>query len=166
MAENVLTENVWRGRIIRYAPLILWIGLIFFLSSGQASMSETSRILRPLLEFLFPSAAEETLIAYHGFIRKFAHFAEYAVLAFWAARAFLSSPARILQKYWISFSFLVVLAVAALDETNQSFNPARTGSQWDVALDATGGAAMILAVFLYRFTFRNSRRHPRAVANL
>src|SRR5687767_13318109 len=93
----------WRGRFFRYAPLILWVGVIFFLSSGQAAMSQTSRFIRPLLEFLFSGVPEETLIAYHSYIRKFAHFAVYAVLAFWAARAFLGSSVKSLQKYWHVF---------------------------------------------------------------
>jgi VanZ family protein len=140
-----------RERFFRYAPLILWIGVILFLSTGQASMSQTSRIFRPLLEFLFPNAPEETLIIYHAFIRKCAHFTEYAVLAFWAARAFVSSSRNVLRKYWFIFSFLLVFSVASIDEMNQSFNSARTGSQWDVMLDVSGGLVMILAFAFYRF---------------
>ncbi len=55
MYEN-LQKSKWRERIIRYAPLILWIGLIMLLSTGQASMSNTSHFIRPVLEFFFPNA--------------------------------------------------------------------------------------------------------------
>jgi VanZ family protein len=145
-----------RERFFRYAPLILWIGVVLFLSTGQASMSQTSRIVRPILEFLFPNTPEETLIIYHAFIRKCAHFTEYAVLAFWAARAFGGSSRNVLRKYWFIFSFLLVFSVASIDETNQSFNSARTGSQWDVLLDVSGGSAMILMLALYK-TFMRKR---------
>ena len=43
----------WREAVTVYAPLFLWIGVIFYFSSGQGSMAETSRFIRPLLEFLF-----------------------------------------------------------------------------------------------------------------
>lgn len=117
-------------------------------------MSETSRFIRPLLHFLFPETAEETLIIYHGFIRKFAHFAEYAVLGFWSARAFWSSSIQILQKFWFAFAFFVILFVASIDEYNQSFNVARTGSIYDVLLDCAGGLTVILLLCLYKFSIR------------
>ena len=63
-----------RALLLQYAPVVFWIAVIFFLSSDQGSMSQTSRFIRPLLEFLFPAAPEETLLIYHGYIRKAAHF--------------------------------------------------------------------------------------------
>jgi len=144
-----LRKSDWRGRIVRYAPLIFWIGLILFLSTGQASMSNTSRVIRPLLEFLFPNAPEEILIVYHGYIRKLAHVAEYAMLAFWAARAFINSNQNFLRRSWFVGSFILVLAVASIDETNQSFLASRTGSIYDVLFDAAGGTAMILIFYLW-----------------
>lgn len=142
--------NIRRGRFVRYAPLVLWIGVIFFLSTGQASMAETSRIVRPILEFLFPSASEETLRIYHGFIRKFAHFAEYALLAFWAARALADSSVEFLGKHRFILSAGLVFIISAIDETNQSFVSARTGSIWDVLLDFAGGLSMILFLCIFR----------------
>lgn len=107
-------------------------------------MSNTSRFVRPFLEFVFPNAPEETLIVYHAYIRKLAHVIEYAILAFWASRAFAVSANQSLRKFWFVFAFLVVVAVASIDETNQSYIASRTGSIYDVLLDAAGGAAMIL----------------------
>lgn len=113
-------------------------------------MSNTSRFIRPLLVFLFPNAPEGTLIVYHNYIRKFAHFAEYAGLAFFAARAFFNSNKKILRKFWYLFALLSVLFVAVIDETNQSFNAARTGSPTDVLIDVSGGFAMILIFYLVK----------------
>ena len=148
-----------RERFFRYAPLILWIGVILFFSSGQASMSQTSRFLRPVLEFLFPNTPEEILTVYHGYIRKSAHFVEYAVLAFWAARAFWGSSAKILQKYWFVSSLLAVALVASIDETNQSFLASRTGSVDDVLLDISGGLSMLLLYALIRNKRRKNACH-------
>ena len=125
-----------------YAPLLLWIAVIFFLSSGQGSSGRTSLIIRPILEFLFPSASEETLLFYHGVIRKLAHLTEYAVLGLLACRAFRNLSRRYL------FALGLVVLVAALDEFNQSFNPLRTGSAWDVAIDVSGGIVAIALTYL------------------
>jgi VanZ family protein len=157
MYRTNLQTTDWRGRFFRYAPLILWVGVIMLLSSRQAAMSQTSIFVRPILEFLFPNAPEETLILYHSYVRKLAHFVEYAVLAFWAVRAFTGSPGKILQRYWHVFSFLLVVLIAAIDETNQSFTASRTGSIYDVLLDTSGGLTMILIFLFYKFLFRNRR---------
>ena len=146
-----LQKPIWRGRIIRYAPLVLWIGVILFLSTSQASMSNTSRFIRPLLEFFFPGASEETLIIYHGYIRKLAHLTEYAILAFWAFWAFSNSNLKNLRRFWFVFALLLVLLVASIDETNQSYLTSRTGSIYDVLLDVSGGLIMLIFLILYRF---------------
>jgi VanZ family protein len=150
---NSLNKADWRGRIFRYAPLILWIGAIFIASSNTGSMSNTSRIIRPLLEFLFPGTPEDILVVYHGYIRKSAHFAEYFALAFLAARAFSGSSVRILRKYWFIFALALIALVATADETNQSFLASRTSSVYDVLLDCGGGLTMILFFLFYRHFF-------------
>lgn len=147
---TVLEKSKRRGRILRYAPLILWAGAVFLASSTTGSMSNTSRIIRPLLEWLFPNTPEDVLTVYHGYIRKFAHFFEYAVLAFLASRAFWGSSVTFLRKFWMIFAFLVVLIIASIDEYNQSFNTARTGSIYDILLDCTGGLTMILLISIYK----------------
>lgn len=170
---EVIKNKKRRGRFYAYAPLFLWICLIFFLSSTLGSSSHTSRIVRPLLEWLFPAAAPETITLYHAYVRKFAHFTEYAVLAFWSWRAFkgkktragkdalndanntfprgrVSAFERFVEKYAYPAALGVVVLVASLDEFGQSFNPARTGSPYDVLLDISGGLTMIL--FLRLFT--------------
>jgi VanZ family protein len=136
-----------RESVIRYVPLFVWIGVIFFLSSGQASMNETSLIIGPLLHFLFPNAHDATIAVYHGYIRKFAHFTVYFVLGLLAVRSFSD---RGPWQYAV-IAMLVVAVVAGLDETNQSFEPTRTGSAWDVLLDCFGGSVAIgVAAVFYR----------------
>lgn len=147
-----------RGRVWRYAPLIVWTGVVLFASTGAASMSQTSRFIRPLLHFLFPTAPEETLAVYHGYIRKAAHLTEYAILAFFAARAFSNSSKTVLRNHHLVFAFSVVLFIACTDEYNQSFNPARTGSPYDVLLDCAGGASMFLIFRLAEFRGRASEK--------
>lgn len=157
MVNELLQKKDWRGRMFRYAPLVLWAGVVLFASTGSASMSETSRFIRPLLHFLFPNTTEETLIVYHAFIRKCAHFTEYGALAFFASRAFWTSSIETLQKYWFVFAFLTVFLIASIDEYNQSFNPARTSSPFDVMLDCASGLTVILLLCLYKFSTRRNR---------
>lgn len=109
-----------------------------------------------MLEFLFPNASPETLLQYHGYIRKFAHFFEYAVLAFFAAMAFRSSSKAILSRYWHIAALLLVAAVAFADEFNQSFNSARTGAVADILLDISGGV-FVIAVLLIWYAFTSKR---------
>jgi VanZ family protein len=148
------TKYIWRGRIIRYAPLILWIAVIFFASSTAGASKNTSIIIRPLLEWLFPEAPAATLDIYHGYVRKLAHFTEYGVLAFFASRAFWGSSITIFRKFWFVWAFLIVALVASIDEYNQSFNPLRTGSLYDTLIDASGGLTMILLLALYKYFTR------------
>lgn len=144
------TKQIWRGRIIRYAPLILWIAVIFVASSSQGAMTNTSRFIRPFLEWLFPNTPDEILTIYHGYIRKSAHFIEYAILAFWASIAFWNSSKEILRRFWFIFALLIVGIVASIDEYNQSFNPLRTSSVYDVLLDASGGLFMVLVILIIK----------------
>src|SRR5437016_1660297 len=140
----------WHVRLSAYVPLILWIGVIFFLSSENGSMARTSQFIRPILTFLFPAASDETLQIYHGYIRKAAHFTEYAGLAFWALRSFTKSFNEIIFKFRYALTLAVVVVIASVDEVNQSFEPSRTSSFRDVLLDVSGGAAMVVVLWLIK----------------
>ncbi len=118
-------------------------------------MSQTSRFIRPLLEFLFPSAPDETLRIYHGYIRKAAHFAEYAVLAFLAVRALAASH---LYRLRYALALLLVIGIAAIDEFHQSFEISRTGSILDVMLDISGGSAMVIFLWIVKLLQKPTRK--------
>lgn len=122
--------------------------MIFIASSNTGSMSNTSLIIRPLLEFLFPNISEIQLIEIHGYIRKAAHLTFYFILGTLAARAFSTSLKILLRRNWLPISFVLVAAVASLDEWNQSFLASRTSSIRDVAIDALGGSIALLIWFL------------------
>ena len=117
--------------------------MIFFLSGFGGSFDNTSRLIGPLLRFFLPDAPPETLAFYHFYIRKAAHFTAYAILALLAYRAFVNLGRR------ASISLVVVALVAVLDETNQAFNPERTGAITDVFLDLSGGAAALIGVNVF-----------------
>jgi VanZ family protein len=139
----------WRASVKGYAPLFLWLGVIFFLSSPEGSFNQTSRIIGPLLHFFYPEISPDLEAQIHSIVRKCAHFTEYAVLAFLAVRAFSISASLLVRQRSYVFALVLVVMIASLDEFNQSFEPSRTSSFWDVLLDISGGLVMISALTLY-----------------
>ncbi|MCA1556137.1 MAG: VanZ family protein [Acidobacteria bacterium] len=149
-AGGELAASSWRNRLWRYVPLIGWIGFIFFASTATMSASNTSRIIEPLFKWLFPNITEAQLLFAHFSVRKSAHFAEYAVLALLAARAFIPSRQGRLRRGWFIAALTLVAVVALLDEYQQSFLAARTGTIWDSLIDILGGATALVILSLWR----------------
>jgi VanZ family protein len=157
--DDATKRNDRRRRAWRYAPLVVWTGCVLFASTGTMSASNTSRIIEPLARWLFPNITEAGVETIHFAVRKCAHFTEYAILALLAARAFLPSSKEFLRRHWLTASLLLVVCVSLADEFNQSFNPARTGTIKDSALDTFGGLTA-LAVLAYL----RARRERRAAS--
>ena len=131
-------------RFSRYLPLILWMALIAFASTGQFSAANTSRILGPFFLWLFPDISPERLVTLHSLARKGAHFAEYFLLGLLAARAFGSSGTKSIRKFWFRWAMLLVVVYALLDEYHQTFVPSRSASIYDCLIDIGGGLTAIL----------------------
>lgn len=150
MAVNVEDDKrVWRRRLWRYGPPAAWACFVLFASSSNFSAPNTSRIIRPLLLWLFPDISEASLAYVHFLVRKAAHFTEYAVLALLAARAFRTSHKDKLRRRWWLAAFALVACVALTDEYHQSFLPTRTGTVYDSLLDMAGGATALACVSLW-----------------
>ena len=146
-------------RALRYGPVLFWIGLIWLASTQGFSSGNTSRIIRPLLLWLFPDIAEPQIATVHVVTRKAAHFTEYAILAFLARRAFISSGRSFIQRNWFALSLVVVIVVAVLDELHQSIVPSRTGSIYDSAIDIAGGlTVLLLSWFGHRYQDAKARK--------
>ena len=144
----------WRGRLWRYGPVLAWACFVLFASSSNFSASNTSRIIRPLLVWLFPAISEAALAQAHFLVRKAAHFTEYALLALLAARAFGTSSRAALARHWRLAAFALVASVALVDEYHQSFVPTRTGTIYDSLLDMAGGATALICASLWLATRR------------
>ena len=124
----------------RYLPLVVWLAFISYASSDSFSAGNTSRIIGPLILWLFPDTSPETLAVVHFITRKVAHFTEYAILGFLAARAFRT------HRHWFLISLLLVITYALIDEYHQSFVPTRTPSIWDSLIDMAGGLTALLII--------------------
>lgn len=135
------------GRVLsRYVPLIVWLAFISIASSDSFSAGNTSRIIAPLILWLFPNTSPETLAVVHFITRKLAHFTEYAILGFLAARAFRSSPRPAIHSRWFLISLTLIVTYALIDEYHQSFVPSRTASIYDSLIDMAGGLTALLII--------------------
>ena len=129
-----------------YLPLIAWLAFISFASSGSFSAGNTSRIIGPLVLWLFPNTSPETLAVIHFTTRKIAHFTEYAILGFLAARAFRTSPRPAIRDRWLLICVTLIVVYALMDEFHQSFVPSRTASIFDSLIDIAGGLTALLII--------------------
>jgi VanZ family protein len=114
-----------------------------FSTAGFSSMN-TSRFIGPLLLWLFPNISEARLASIHLIIRKLGHVTEYAILAIFIRRAFVTSSKSFIQRNWFELGLLIVVCYALLDEFHQSFVPSRTASIYDSAIDVVGGLTVLL----------------------
>jgi VanZ family protein len=156
--NSVSGGRLWRQRLWRYGPLLVWMAFISFASTGEFSAENTSRIIRPLLLWLFPQIDPATLAYIHFLVRKTAHFTEYAIFAFLAARALASSSRAVLRHGWFFISLLLVIFYALFDEYHQSFVVSRTASIYDSLIDMSGGLTMLLLYALWRKRRASTRK--------
>jgi len=126
------------------------MAVIFTASADTHSYQHSSRIIEPLLRWLFPSMPRRTIEQIHEIARKCCHLAEYSIFAMLLWRAFSrewggwrSWP---LQKVGTVLAFVFVYAGS--DEFHQLFVPTRAARFTDVLLDTAGGALGLLALWL------------------
>jgi VanZ family protein len=149
----------WFRPFFKYwLPVLLWMALIFTASSDTHSEQRSSRLIEPLLHWLFPHMPQKEIEEIHFLCRKCAHLTEYAVLALLLWRALHATKNELPQWSWpkVGGTLLLVFLYAATDEFHQSFVPTRTPMVRDVFIDTAGGALGLLALwFLRRWRRRN-----------
>ena len=140
----------FRAFIKYWLPVLVWMVIIFSASSDTMSFQHSSRILAPIIHWLFPQLSEEKISAIVFFIRKCAHLTEYAVLALLLWRA-LRKPVRRDPRPWrwveARLALLFVAIYAATDEFHQLFVPHREASVGDVIIDTAGGVAGLVLLW-------------------
>ena len=125
--------------------------MVFAASSDTESFERSSRILAPLLHWLFPQISDDTVHFIVLIARKCAHLIEYAVLAILLWHALRKSVKNVSNPWNWHIARLVLLLVAlyaASDEFHQRFVATRTARVTDVFIDTAGGAAGLLAIWL------------------
>jgi VanZ family protein len=127
---------------VRYwLPVVVWTAIIFLLSSDLMAASHTGGFLRGLIaKLLGRPLSDRHFEMLHFVIRKFGHLTEYAFLSALLFRAIRGArPGWRLQ--WAVRAIAISTFIASLDESWQTLFPTRSGSPWDVAIDAVGAAA-------------------------
>jgi VanZ family protein len=149
-----------------WLPLLIWMTIIFSASGDPQSFQRSSRIIGPLLRWLFPHMPETTITALVTAVRKCAHLTEYAILAwlFWRARR---KPVKADARPWswreAGVAILFVAAYALTDEFHQRFVPGREASFRDVLIDTAGalwGILMLNLLWRWRHGSQQNQRLP------
>ena len=145
-----------------WLPALVWMCVIYGASGDQASNVHSSRLIGPVVRWLFPSLSEPAVDQVVFIVRKLAHVTEYAILAMLLWRA-LRRPVRDEARPWRWRDAVWAVGLAALyagsDELHQMFVPNRQGRLHDVLID-TAGAAM--GLLLIRFCYGWRARRPIA----
>ena len=129
-----------------WLPPLLWMALIWSVSSDIGSADHSAGLFGLIVSALFPWATPARIGLAHVVIRKLGHVVEYAILAalwfrtLYAGRR-LPSASSALTALAISVSWAIV------DEVHQSFVPSRNASSLDVILDSTGATLVLLILF-------------------
>ena len=145
------TENHTRqSRLRRYLPLLFWMALVFLVSTGRFSASNTNLLIQPLLRWLFPNLSDERIAVAHFLLRKCGHFGEYAILGWLAARAFITSSRTGLRRRWFIAALVLVCLYSLSDEYHQSFVASRTASIYDSLIDVIGGVCALVFIAVWR----------------
>jgi VanZ family protein len=142
----------------------LWMCVIFVFSNQPSDDSsqlsgEVTRVIESIAEFMHINTARFDL---HLFIRKAAHFTEFAILGFLlfiaiypAAKAFAQDSAdgkAISRKAAVKAGLLsqaVGMGYAVFDEVHQSFIPGRSCQLKDMLIDSSGVLLSILLCYAY-----------------
>ncbi len=134
-----------------WLPVVLWAAVIVSASGDSKSVQRSSRIIEPLVRWLFPQASDETIHTVVFIARKWAHLAEYAILALilWRAlRGTRTPPPGDWSRRLALLAWGGATAFAITDELHQVFVPGRQGSFWDVVIDSIGAAGGLFVFWL------------------
>jgi VanZ family protein len=136
------------NRVVSYwLPPLIWMALIWGLSSDVGSAAQTSRFLLPLLKWLLPWASPAQTELAHGLIRKSGHLVEYAILAaLWLRTLRRERRLALPASAWLALGISVAWAIT--DELHQSTVASRTASAGDVMIDTVGAGLALLAAHL------------------
>jgi VanZ family protein len=76
-----------RAFLKSWAPVLIWMIVIFGASADSHSYEHSSRVVIPLLRWLFPHMPMLEMEQIHHFLRKCCHVIEYAIFGFLIFRA-------------------------------------------------------------------------------
>jgi VanZ family protein len=124
-----------------WAPVVIWMALIFTFSTDWFAAPNTSSFFGPLLSWLIPGIAAETIQIVHAALRKLGHWTEYFILAILLGAACKAQwPKQTWRNRFVT-TVIITTLYAISDEWHQSFVPGRDADLHDVWADAIGAVA-------------------------
>jgi VanZ family protein len=132
--------------------LVLWMALIFFFSAQAALQSKElssglTGFFIQAIERFFP-AWNFSATAFHGLIRKIAHFVIYFVLGLFMIQALRAS--KITWKKATLLALVLCSVYAVTDEYHQFFVPGRGAQVTDVLLDSVASSLGVLSYYSWK----------------
>src|SRR5438067_9008096 len=88
-----------RSFVIYWLPVLVWMVVIFSASSDTQSFQHSSRIVAPVLHWLFPHLSDQAVDAVVYIVRKAGHLTEFAILGLLLWRV-LRKPVRNDPRPW------------------------------------------------------------------
>ena len=140
---------------IYWLPPLLWMAVMFVLSTDTFAAEQTGEVLWHVVSGLALPVTYEQYTLLHFLTRKAAHLTEYAILACLLLRAFRAGVVGTWHWRWATLSFVLVAIYAGLDEYHQAYTQYRTASVADSVLDMAGG--------LIALALRLNRRQPASL---
>jgi len=152
-------------KLIKFIPMILIMIIIFAFSckQGDESSEQSGRLLQAIVkvvESISSSALSAEVLGFlHLFIRKAAHFTEYAVLGI----SILYATYSFYKKKWLSvpLSLLLSAVYASTDEIHQYFVPGRYGTPSDVLIDSCGALTGIIVIYFVVYSHHGKHYEQR-----
>jgi VanZ family protein len=163
MSDRLSVNSDPHQALKAWTAAALWLVVIAIESTSYLSAQNTSRILYPILHFLFGLNGER-FDYWHFYIRKAGHVIGYGTLSILLFRALRATAPGMTKPLWTArwsvFGILGTAVVGSLDEWHQSFIPSRTGTVRDVILDTAAGilAQILLAIWIIRFAKQRRQR--------
>ncbi len=131
-----------------WLPVIIWAGVIFWMSTKTFGPAFTDRLLNDVLNILHLQVSPHTFHLLALGTRKLGHFTEYAIFAIFLYHAIGDGHRRA----WNSRKALTCILLAGLysltDEFHQRFVPGRGPSIVDCGFDTIGATLGMVIIYL------------------
>ncbi|HEX7229321.1 MAG TPA: VanZ family protein [Candidatus Binatia bacterium] len=140
-----------------FGAIILWMGLIFSLSTASFSSAQTQPLIVSVYSRVMPGFAALGLETADLLVRKMAHLSEYFILGILVTYT-LQKRSALTTASQLFLATAIGIIYAISDEWHQFFVPGRTASAMDVLFDTIGFTCGSLCFYVAVFI-----RQPKTV---
>lgn len=155
MKQKKKRNNWWIWILV---GLIIWFIYSNSLLTAQQSNQESYRVTYFLMRSLQHFGLYADFQTFHHYVRKLAHFTEYAAMGFLVLIAVRYAP-FLKSRFWNDMMF--VLLVPLSDETLQLFTDGRSGQLTDVLLDICGALFGTFVCYVILLIIEDVIQHRR-----